>query len=287
MFLLIASKEDIASMGMRKVISAEPIWEEKGTFDGNPVLRTTEGAGATLVTINEHHLYADDIDKKAVSQLGISAPSTVIFLSRHRSESGLRTLTVHPIGCFGKAEAGGRDGTLVPSAPIPMTLALRLVNERTKSKNLDFKVSYEATHHGPYLETPTFYIEIGSEEKAWAEIPPAEVLASVVLDVIKAESFEKVPIVIGVGGGHYAPRFTDVARQKKVAFGHMVPGYVLEKASEEALAQAYKKTPHAKLVYLHRKSMKGEEYTRFKSFFESLGLEAVREHDLEDRPAKA
>jgi len=286
MFLLVASNEDIASMGIRKALIAEPIWEEKGTFEGNPVLGMTEGAGATLVTINEHHLYADDIDKKATTQLGITAPSTVIFLSRHRSESGLRTLTVHPIGCFGKADFGGRDGTLIPSAPGPMTHALRLIHERAKARNLDFKVSYEATHHGPYLETPTFYIEIGSEEKAWAEVPPAEVLASVVLDVIKAESFEKVPIVIGVGGGHYAPRFTDMARQKRVSFGHMVPGYVLEKASEEALAQAYKKTPHARLVYLHRKSMNGENFTRFKSFFESLGLEAIREHDLEDRPTK-
>jgi D-aminoacyl-tRNA deacylase len=242
-----------------------------------------EGAGATMVTINEHHLDVDDIDKRAMTELGLPPPSTVIYLSRHRSESGLRTLTVHPIGCYGKADFGGKDGTLVLSSPGPMTLALRLVYERTLARGLEFKVSFETTHHGPYLETPTFYIEIGSEEKAWAEVPPAEVLASVVLDVIKAGSGDKDPIAIGVGGGHYTPRFTDLARKKRISFGHMVPGYALEKASEESLAQAFKKTPGARFVYFHRKALKGAEYDCLKAFFESLGLETVREEDLEDR----
>jgi D-aminoacyl-tRNA deacylase len=283
MFLLVASTEDIASMGIKKALLASSTWDEKGTFEGHPVVHTTEGPGATLITINKHHLDVDDIDKKAAKELGLSPPSTVIYLSRHRSESGLRTLTVHPIGCYGKADYGGKEGTLVLSTPGPMTLALRLIHERTLARKLDFKVSYETTHHGPYLETPTFYIEIGSEEKAWAEVPPAEVLASVVQDVIKAGHDIKDPVAIGVGGGHYAPRFTDLARKKRISFGHMVPGYALEKASEEALAQAYKKTPRVSFVYFHRKALKGADYDRLKTFFESLGLESVREEDLEDR----
>ena len=283
MFLLVASTEDIASMGIKKALLTNPSWEERGSFEGHPVLRTSEGAGATLITINKHHLDVDDIDRTATEVLGISPPSTIIYLSRHRSESDLRTLTVHPIGCYGKPDFGGKNETLVLSSPRPMTLALRLIYERTQARGLDFKVSYETTHHGPYLETPTFYIEIGSEEKAWAEVPPAEVLASVVLDVIKAGSGEKDPISIGVGGGHYAPRFTDLARKKRISFGHMVPGYALEKASEGALAQAFNKTPGARFVYFHRKALKGADYERLKAFFESLGLEAVREADLEDR----
>jgi len=283
MFLLVASTEDLASMGIKKALMASLAWDEKGTFEGHPTLNTTEGTGATLVTINKHHLDVDDIDKTVSAALRIPAPSTVVYLSRHRSESGLRTLTVHPIGCYGKADYGGKEGTLVPSAPGPMTHALRLIHERTKARELDFKVSFETTHHGPYLETPTFYIEIGSEEKAWAEVPPAEVLASVVLDVIKAAPDDKDPVAIGVGGGHYAPRFTDLARKKRISFGHMVPGYALEKATEEALAQAYKKTPRVSLVYFHRKALKGAEYDRLKTIFESMGLETVREDDLEDR----
>jgi D-aminoacyl-tRNA deacylase len=285
MFLLVASKEDTASMNIKRALLAAHVWEEKRTFEDNAVFTCHEGSKATLVTINKHHLYADDLDKKAVKALNIPPPSTVIFLSRHKSESGLRTLTVHPIGCYSKADYGGKDGTLVPSAPVAMTLAMRLVHERAKAHGLDFKVSYETTHHGPYLETPTFYIEIGSEEKAWAEVPPAEVLASAVLDVVRAGPVEEEPVAIGVGGGHYAPRFTDVALAKKMAFGHMVPSYALEKASEDALAQVVKKTPGAKFVYLHRKAMKAEEYKRYKGFFEGLGLEAVHEKDLEARNA--
>lgn len=285
MFLLVASKEDTASMNIKRALLAAHVWEEKRTFEDNPVFTCHEGAEATLITVNAHHLEVNDLDRKAVRSLNIPPPSTVIFLSRHRSESGLRTLTVHPIGCYSKADFGGRDGTLVPSSPVHMTRALRLVHERAKAHKLDFKVSYETTHHGPYLETPTFYIEIGSEEKAWAEVPPAEVLASAVLDIIRDPQQENEPVAIGVGGGHYAPRFTDVALAKKVSFGHMVPSYALEKASEDALAQVVRRTPNARYVYFHRKAMKAAEIDRYKAFFEGLGLETVREKDLEDRAA--
>jgi len=283
MFLLVASKEDIASMNIKRALLAAHVWEEKRTFEDNPVFTCREGSEATLITINRSHLQADDLDKKAVRTLNIPPPSTVIFLSRHRSESGLRTLTVHPIGCYSKADFGGREGTLVPSAPVPMTLAMRLVHQRARAHGLDFKVSYETTHHGPSLETPTFFIEIGSEEKAWAEVPPAEVLASVVLDVVRASPADDEPVAIGIGGGHYAPRFTDVALAKRLSFGHMVPSYALEKATEDVLAQAMKRTPNVKFVYFHRKALKAEEYNRYKAFFEGLGLTAVREKDLEDR----
>jgi len=283
MFLLVASKEDTASMNIKRALLAAHVWEEKRTFEDNPVFTCQEGSKATLITINGPHLQANDLDKKAVRSLNIPQPSAVIFLSRHRSESGLRTLTVHPIGCYSKADYGGRDGTLVPSAPVPMTLAMRLVRERAKAHGLDFKVSYETTHHGPFLETPTFFIEIGSEEKAWAEVPPAEVLASAVLDVVRGSQQDNEPVAIGIGGGHYAPRFTDVALAKRLSFGHMVPGYALEKATEDVLAQAMRRTPNAKYVYFHRKALKAEEYNRYKAFFEGLGLTAVREKDLEDR----
>ena len=159
MKFIVASKEDTASMNIRRFVVEDGDWRAFGRFEGEPVLRS--GQDALLVTIEDTHLYYDDIDRKVSEALGLPMPELVIFLSRHKSGSGLRTLTVHPLGCYHKADYGGRDGTLVPAAPVHMTKALRSINERTISEGLDFQVSYECTHHGPYLESPTFFIEIG------------------------------------------------------------------------------------------------------------------------------
>lgn len=279
MYLVVASKEDTASMNITGVLLKMADWKEEGEFEGNPVLRLSDRAA--LVTINDSHLYHDHVDRKVSEATGLPMPETVIFLSRHKSESGLRTLTVHPLGCYGTADYGGRDGTLVPSAPGPMTRALRLVRDRAKEKELDFKVSYECTHHGPYLETPTFFIEIGSSEEVWGERPPAEVLAGSVLTVMRNDD-DTSPVAIGVGGGHYAPRITDVAIANRIYFGHMVPSYALKGATDEVLTQAAERTPGAKMVYFHRKALKGGQLKRLKELFTGLGLEAVREKDLED-----
>jgi len=282
MYLVVASEEDLASMNIRRFVVERAHWEDKEEFDGNPVLGLKDRA--LLVTIKDTHLYSDDIDRRVSEALGTAMPDTVIFLSRHKSESGLRTLTVHPLGCYGTADYGGRDGTLVPSAPGPMTTALRLVHMHATARKFDFKISFECTHHGPYLETPTFFIEIGSSEDAWVEEEPAKVLASSVLDLIEGKDAIQdqlgYPVAIGAGGGHYAPRLTDVAIDRKVSFGHMVPSYALDNP-DEALAQAFKKTPGASCVYFHRKALKGGMYQRLKDLYSSLGLEVIREKDLE------
>ncbi|MDD1748219.1 MAG: D-aminoacyl-tRNA deacylase, partial [Methanomassiliicoccales archaeon] len=89
----------------------------------------------------------------------------MVFLSRHKAASGIPTLTAHPIGNFSKADFGGRPGTLVRSSPDMMTSTLRELQRN--AAGLGFGVSFEVTHHGPYLEAPTMYIEIGSSEENW------------------------------------------------------------------------------------------------------------------------
>ena len=41
----------------------------------------------------------------------------------------------------------------------------------------EFEVTLETTHHGPLLDTPTLFIEIGSTEEHWGRTDAAEVWA--------------------------------------------------------------------------------------------------------------
>jgi D-aminoacyl-tRNA deacylase len=264
--------------------------EEGLEFCNNPVSSIDiHGVKFMMVRIDQRHLEYDHLDKDINEELGLK-PETIIYASRHKSASNMRTLTVHPIGNFGEASeyAGGEAETLGVSSPHLMTEAYRILYAKVKESELEYPVSFEATHHGPYLTTPTFFIEIGSDEKAWADSEAAELIADTLFELdIKNILDKKLPVAIGVGGGHYAPRISDVARAKKVVFGHIIPSYAIGKdidhiISDKLLIQVIEKTPSAKLVYFHRKALKKPVYIKLKDWFTSQGLEAVRSGDLEN-----
>lgn len=274
MRLLLASFPDVASVNIMRRLQEATAWEEIGSFHEKPVLRN----GNFVMTSTEVlHLLADNIDKDFTSSTGIDIEE-VVFLSKHKSASGIRTLTVHPIGNYSKAEFGGRPGELVPSAPATMTGLLRGLVSNVG--DIPFKVSYEVTHHGPWLSTPSVFIEIGSGPDDWGHEGAAAVIAKSILSLQSAEG----PVVVGVGGGHYAPRFTELSISKKVAFGHIVPNYAIENiGDEDALSMIAKaaKASGTDMVYVHRKSMSGAKATRLKELASSSGLRCVDSSDLE------
>src|SRR2546425_7132420 len=123
MRLAVASLLDPASVAQRDALLRVGGWEDAGTFAGQSALRRGD---LVLVTIPDLHLYHDHVDREAEAALG-EKPEVVVFLSKHRSESGTPSLTVHPIGNFGAADYGGRPGTLVPTDARFMTETLRRI----------------------------------------------------------------------------------------------------------------------------------------------------------------
>ena len=272
--LLICYDKDLPSTNMRHFLMEKRQWEDMGD-DGENTYMSCDGN--VIMSISKKHIFAENIDEMA-KRFGVDF-SDVVFMSRHSAASGKPTLTVHPIGNFKQAEFGGREMTLVRSTPHLMTDALR----RIKLRNDDpqYSVSFEVTHHGPYLDVPTMFIEIGSEETHWGDMHAADMMSDVILSM---DGDPDYPVVIGVGGGHYAPRFTDLALTHKVDFGHMVPTYQTEGSSDEEVSRMISDAATVtgtKLVYVHRKSMKGAEERRIRSIIETLGLEMVRSEDLE------
>jgi len=267
MRLIVTSREDIASMNIRKHLLSGWEWKEIGTFERDPIL---ECADYLMVTIPEIHLSRDNIDRQ-VFELTDRKFEAVIFASRHRAESRLPTLTVHPIGNYSKAEFGGLDGKLVPASPHLMTSALRLL--RKSWTGTGFGISFETTHHGPYLETPSFFIEIGSDETLWTHEEAAETIAKVIMAVRE----ERGEIVMCVGGGHYAPRFTDLALGNPVSIAHMAANYALDSLYDEGvMAEMIEKSGRPRFVYFHRKSMQKQKLRELSERFGTFGIETVR-----------
>jgi D-aminoacyl-tRNA deacylase len=271
MRFLVASEADEASRTQREELLGTTSWTSEREFAGRPTWRHGDLA---LVTVPEHHLYRDHLDRDL--EVAFGAPvDLVVYLSKHRSESGRPSLTVHPIGNPGAAEFGGQPETLVPAAPQWMTAALRAL--RQEARDLPFEVTFEATHHGPYLEASTFYIEQGSTEREWSDPKAAHAIARVLLSLAPLDA----PIAIGIGGGHYMPRHTSVALTRRIAFGHLLPSHVLDASTLDRIDRAVDRTPGAQIAYLHRKSLSTPLLHAIERRLESLGIRVVREADLD------
>lgn len=102
MILLVSSKKDVASMNIAKQILENYSFEEKASFQGNPAYETILGnRKVRLITLNEESVKAQSLTN-SFDELDL-----MVFISRHSSESGTPTLSVHTPGNLGKAELGG------------------------------------------------------------------------------------------------------------------------------------------------------------------------------------
>jgi D-aminoacyl-tRNA deacylase len=258
-------------MNIRSRLLEKASWAERGMFGGHPIHCKED---YRMIQVDRIHLDEDFVDDRYAKSSGEKV-DVVIFASRHKAESKIPTLTVHPIGNYSSADFGGKPGTLNMSAPQLMTSALRTL--RSRAQGMSFNVSFETTHHGPILNSPAFYIEIGSYEELWGREDAGEAIAETIL----AAKDERYPVVVCVGGGHYAPRFTEVALARKVAIGHMAANYALDFLDDAMIGQMAEKSGGADKVYFHKKGMPKAKYRELRERFASCGIGEISSEDLE------
>ncbi|NLI73637.1 MAG: transposase [Euryarchaeota archaeon] len=277
MKLVICSYKDKASINIADALCSLVEWNEEGEFRGYPIKWWDDFC---MLSIDELHIYAERIDLEIEKSMEMNIDE-IIFLSRHKSASGKPSLTAHPIGNWNRAEYGGEDRTLTPAAPDLMTSVLRQVNK--EAEGLAHDVSFEVTHHGPLLSKPTMFLEIGSDEQSWEDKNLANTLAKSLLSL----NIEKNMKIIGIGGGHYAPRFTDIALSRQVSFGHMLPTYAMDFSDTDSIRHNISLAMNAsdtKIAYIHKKSIKRSEATIVSSLVQDLGGTVVSSSDLERIP---
>ncbi|MCI4331050.1 MAG: D-aminoacyl-tRNA deacylase [Thermoplasmata archaeon] len=206
--------------------------------DGAPLRRLAPGV--LLLRRPGRHIFDEGLDRRFPRALQEARPA-LVFPSIHRSESGQRCFTVHPLGNPGSdAEVGGVSGRLTPTSPRLMADALRRLSESGRSLGLE--ATFEATHHGPELGWPAFFVEIGFGED---EEPPSAAVDALarVLPELSEDPTDRVALAIG--GGHYAPHFTELVLERKWAVGHILSRHSLERMRPGTPGEAWKTTPGA------------------------------------------
>jgi len=184
------------------------------------------------------------------------AEEKVICLSRHKSEAGTKSLTIHHLGNFGPdASVGGEPKKLCGTLPQIGANYLRALAKKNEESGLvkdGFVVCMEVTHHGPFSEKSCLFIEIGSSEKDWDNELAGNIIAETILEeTLKSDGRvvgKKDKVVIGLGGGHYAPDFTKLVLRQPYAFGHICPKYALDNLNEDTFAQMISKSGAEEIV---------------------------------------
>lgn len=137
----------------------------------------------------------------------------LIVISRHESSAGIPALTVH-------YTLEVVDGNPMMGISLP-TIGTSILRTLLRG-NPPIRVSFEASHHGPILDrTPLVFVEVGSDKTYWTNEKLVSYLVKSVLDTLGEKHQETCKErAIGLGGGHYASRFTSMAQE--VCFGHIV-----------------------------------------------------------------
>lgn len=242
--LVLVSRPDPASVTIRDALLDMEPWEEAGAFEGLPVRARP---GFLMVETDRLHLECDGLDAR-MRAAGLSFEA-ILVASKHKAESGKPALTVHPIGNFGNADYGGLPRRLVPTAPLLMSRVLRRLH--AEAAGTKHQVTFEATHHGPHLETPTAFVEIGTDEASWGDRSLGRRVARAILAAAEPTAGDAAPTLVAIGGSHYAPRATDLVRQSKANFGHIVPGHALDRGlPPSVMLDAVRGTPGCQGYYL-------------------------------------
>ncbi|MCS7124154.1 MAG: hypothetical protein NZ932_01890 [Candidatus Bathyarchaeota archaeon] len=268
MILLVASKKDPASMNITKqILENYPSERFKETSIVEVYAVKKDEKEIKLVVLDGELVYAQNITSFSPSL------ELLIFLSRHSSESGIPTLSVHTPGNFGRASLGGKPRKLSVSPANAMRTALKAMAQMIEERHLNYKVSYEGTHHGPSLDIPTMFVELGSTPKQWADTKAAKVIADATMETISSFRENKAQAALGIGGPHYNEKFTKIALESDIAFGHIIPKYAVHQIDEEMLKQCVEKTlEKVELALLDWKGIKGEDKESLVKMLEKLDL---------------
>ncbi len=256
MILIVASEKDIASVNIsRQILRRYAFALLPEMFQGSPSYVTeVNGRSIKLVMLQNELIYAQDLTDF------FEEVELIVFVSRHSSVSGMPTLSVHTPGNLGQADFGGIPRTVSVAPANAMREALRALVKCRDEMRIDYEVSYECTHHGPSLNVPTMFVELGSSVKQWEDLQAAEAVATAVIEAVSRFGDHAAKTVIGIGGPHYSSKFTRMALEEELAFGHIIPKYAVPVIDSEILSQCIERTfEDVDSILLEWKGIRGED----------------------------
>ncbi len=260
-FCIVASKKDLAGMNIFKFI-----------HEDYPSL--------SHYLIEKDSVYADNIDKTLLKNYDF-----IIFISKHQSAKGTPSLSIHAPGNWKKADFGGLPEKICPTSSLFLKHLFLTLNDFKNKYKSDHETTLEVTHHGPHIEKPCCFIEIGSSEKQWKDEFHGKLVADTINKAVNSFNKEKLKYkpAIGIGGPHYCPNFNKIQLKSNIALSHIIPQYAFP-INENMIEQAIDKTiENVDLAIIDWKGLKGEERQNTVKILESVNLPYKRTSEIDKK----
>ena len=234
-----------------------------------------------IIELKKETIYSDDLSEKKFPEL--RNIDFIVFASRHKSKKGNPSLSLHAPGNWRGADYGGKEGKICKTSAFVLKYLFQELNKNAQEQKLeDYGVTLEVTHHGPLIEKPCCFIELGSSEKQWPEKEPAKVLAKTILSLQNYKPSTSWIPALGIGGKHYCPNFNKIQLNSEYAISHIIPEYALP-LTGSMLKEAEQKTiEHVKEIIVDWKSCgKSEERQKLLEIIKKFGIEMKRTSEIE------
>ena len=236
---IVVSRADSASVHIGEHLLDIGDWErheDDSRPDGEGGGVVYRAPGAELREFETRHL---DLVEPAAA---FEDPSLLAFASRHAGETG-PLLTAHHTGNLGPAEHGGDPNALARACPNAHAHTIGALADHAPE---GYEVGMECTHHGPTtVGAPSLFVEVGSGPEQWEDPDAARAVAQAIYSLrgvapdrpITGDSTDsddgaspdwRRRHLVGIGGGHYAPRFERVVRETEWAVGHILADWGLD-----------------------------------------------------------
>jgi len=252
-FAILYSKKDIAGINIAKQLQEHYLPQ------------------TPIIELSKDSINSEDIDKDP----RIAEAEFLIFATKHQSAAGIPSLSLHAPGNWRNADYGGKPGKLCPTSNQAMKFLFQKLNENAKS--ISHKITLEATHHGPLINKPCCFIEIGSNEKHWQDPELAKIIAKTISDFQTFTPNRSIKTAIAIGSGHYAPNFTKLQLNSDIAIGHILPEYHFP-VTESMIKEVLEKTnEHTDFILIDWKGCgNSEKRQKLIDLIEKLGLDWER-----------
>ena len=268
--LIAVNQQDIASTNQADALRNMDAWKQRASVENNPAYELKH---LRMLYLPNGLLFEDHLDKRWEAATG-ECVSEIIFPSRHVAASGQPSLTLHPIGVphlpiEEQGPYGGHGGHAPPPSTRLASWWKMLLEQAPKDASVkDFDLSLEVTHHGPTVNVPCLFIEVGSTEATWGHEGASRVLANIMREgLLQApeDAWNEAKhagelVLVTLGGGHYAPRANQLAALDGVWLGHMLATYALpfDQSSEGEITGTWKQSILAALEATRRSFPGGE-----------------------------
>lgn len=233
-----------------------------------------------IIELKKETVYSEDISEKKYPEL--RSIDFLVFASTHKSEKKFPSLCLHAPGNWKDANLGGKSGKICKTSSYILKYLFKELNKNAEMIKSKYNITLEVTHHGPFIDIPCCFIELGSSMDEWNDLIASKIIAKTILSLrdFKKEDYSWIP-AIGIGGPHYAPNFNKIQEKSNYAISHIIPSHI-SNISENMIIEAEKNTiEQVKEIIIDWKSFNSDERNSIVEIIKRLGLKYKKTSEIE------